>query len=204
MTVSALTRKTRLRSAAYAARQAQQHKPALSRSIGARLLALTAYRQARTVMWYLHCRSEVQTQALVAEQLGSDKTIVIPYCSESQTGKKQLGLWRLSGFDELEAGTWGILEPPKRRWRDPDKVCSPQSLDLVVVPGVAFAENGARLGNGQGYYDDLLSRVRDDCLLVGVGFQCQMFADVPMAAHDIYLDKIITETGCYQGVGRQR
>lgn len=204
MTKSTANDKAILRAIAYAARSAQAEKKVLSQLICHRLLALPIYQQARTVMCYLHCRSEVQTLTCVARQIGLKKQLVIPYCSKDQFGTRQLGLWVLNNLNELVTGTWGILEPPKHRWQDPEKTIDPKALDLVLVPGVAFANNGARLGNGLGYYDHLLSQVREDCVLIGVGFQCQLLDDVPMDAHDIYLDWVMTERKLVKGMGRKR
>ena len=77
-----------------------------------------------------------------------------------------------------------------------------QELDLIMVPGVAFARDGGRLGNGAGYYDRLLKSVRADAVLAGVCYQSQLFDDVVMDKHDVYMDKVITETGIYSGKGR--
>jgi 5-formyltetrahydrofolate cyclo-ligase len=195
--------KATLRRTAYAARVAQDHKQSMSQLICDRLIALSVYRQAQTIMWYLHCRSEVQTLASVARESSSEKQLIIPYCTEDQLGTKQLGLWPLTDLDELVPGTWGILEPPQHCWQQPEKIIDPKQLDLVLVPGVAFDDNGARLGNGLGYYDNLLSKVREDCVLIGVCFQCQLFDNVPMDEHDIYLDWVMTEQNLYKGIGRK-
>ena len=75
-------------------------------------------------------------------------------------------------------------------------------IDLVVVPGVGFGRDGARMGNGQGYYDRLLERVRPDCVLVGLGYECQLFDDLIVSPHDVFMDKVVTESAVYDGQGR--
>ena len=196
--------KAALRYQAYDARNAQINKSKVSELITRQIICLPIYQQATTIMWYLHCRSEVKTLACVSTQLDQGKRIIVPFCSQDQAGVKQLGLWHLSKLDELLPGTWGILEPPQYRWQESEKTIAPEALDLVLVPGVAFDRNGARLGNGQGYYDRLLDQVRADTVLIGVGFQCQIVDAVPMADHDIYLDFVITEYNLYKGIGRKR
>jgi 5-formyltetrahydrofolate cyclo-ligase len=190
------------RRAAYDARNAQENKAELSQIICASVLEHQAYQQAHTVLWYLHCRSEVCTyQTVQAEILQRDKQIVIPYCTKDAQGNNQLGLWHVQDLSELVTGTWGILEPPKARWGELGREIPPESLDLIVTPGVAFDKSGGRLGNGAGYYDRLLARIRKNAYLLGIGFDCQLIEQVCMQDYDIYMDAIMTETTIYQGKG---
>jgi 5-formyltetrahydrofolate cyclo-ligase len=59
------------------------------------------------------------------------------------------------------------------------------------------------MGHGKGYYDKLLEHARLDTPLVALAFECQMFPEVPVAEHDIFMDKIITEAAVYPGRGRK-
>jgi 5-formyltetrahydrofolate cyclo-ligase len=99
-------------------------------------------------------------------------------------------------------GKWKILEPPHERWGEPGKEIPPEEIDLVVVPGVGFSRTGGRMGNGQGYYDRLLERVRPDCCLVGLGYECQLFDDLVVSPHDVFMNKVVTEKAVYDGQGR--
>ncbi|MGR9108237.1 MAG: 5-formyltetrahydrofolate cyclo-ligase, partial [Gammaproteobacteria bacterium] len=54
----------------------------------------------------------------------------------------------------------------------------------------------------QGYYDRLLAEVRSECQLIGVGFESQIFAEIPMGEHDVYLDGVLTEERFCRGRGR--
>ena len=166
-------------------------------------MQLTEYQQAKTVLWYLHCRSEVHTYQLVMDELlNQDKKIIIPYCTKDNQDNNHLGLWHLQDLSELVAGTWGILEPPKARWGEMGKEVHPDEVGCVVVPGVAFDQQGGRLGNGAGYYDRLFTRLKADCQLMGICFNSQLVEQVCMQKYDIYMDKVITETGIYKGRGR--
>ena len=76
----------------------------------------------------------------------------------------------------------------------PDPV-EPTSVDVVVVPGLAFTAAGHRLGQGVGWYDRFLAGTRADCLKIGVGFDVQVVDEVPTEPHDVPLDLVITESG---------
>jgi 5-formyltetrahydrofolate cyclo-ligase len=105
---------------------------------------------------------------------------------------------RVMVFDSVpgEPETAALVE----RWRaagkrvvmpedDPD----PQTLDVVIVPGLAFTRRGERLGQGGGWYDRFLRRVSDDCTTIGVGFAEQIVAVLPTETHDVQLDLVVTD-----------
>jgi len=186
-----------LREQAHANRRAQEDKDELSQRICETFVGLPEYAAARTVMFYVDVRTEVRTRQFLPTALTHGKRIVVPYCVEGD-----LELFHLAGMEELAVGMYKILEP-KAELRDvPAKKVAVEQLDLVMVPGVAFDRRGARMGHGFGYYDKLLEHVRFDAPLVALAFECQLFAEIPMAAHDVFMDKIVTEEKIYVGLGR--
>ena len=197
-----IERKQAMRRLAYDARNAQDGKDALSRQAIARLLQLETYQRADTVMWYIDCRSELRTQWALPDALASGKRVVVPYCTEDEKGDNKLGLWWLQDMSEMVIGKWKILEPPRDRWGEAGKEVAAEELDFVMVPGVGFSRDGARMGNGQGYYDRLLEKVRLDCPLVAVCFESQLFEDLIVGPYDVYMDVVVTEAETYAGKGR--
>jgi 5-formyltetrahydrofolate cyclo-ligase len=195
--------KNALRRAAYDARNAQKDKDHVSQIAVAALVELAEYNSAQTVLWYLDCRSELRTRHAIPAALAGGKHVVVPYCTVDDAGANKLGLWRLERMDELVVGKWNILEPPRERWGEPGRECQPEEMDLVVVPGVGFSRDGARMGNGQGYYDRLLERVRPECPLIALCYECQLFDNLIVDTHDVYMDKVVTELAVYQGRGRR-
>jgi 5-formyltetrahydrofolate cyclo-ligase len=194
-----LARKKAIREQAHAARNAQPDKDALSSLICARLVDLPASRSAKTVMYYVDVRSEARTRHYLPEALKHDKKIVIPYCVEG----RELELFHLTSMDELALGAFRILEPKPELRELPHKKVDVRELDLVVVPGVAFDRQGARMGHGFGYYDRLLKSARPDAPLVALAFECQLFDEIPTEAHDVFMDLVITEKAAYPGRGRK-
>ncbi len=190
-------RKEAIRKQAHANRRAQQDKDALSRAICERFASLPEYADARTVLVYVDVRDEVRTRHFLPEALTHGKRIVVPYCVAGE-----LELFHLERMDELETGTYGILEPREGLRVLPEKRIDVAGVDLIMVPGVAFDRGGARTGHGKGYYDKLLERARAETPLVALAFECQLFPEIPMMPHDVFMDKVVTEEAVYGGRGR--
>lgn len=189
--------KKRIRDDAHTKRNAQVDKEPLSLKICETFTSLPEYAAAKTVMFYVDVRSEVRTRHYLATALTHGKTIVVPYCVNGE-----LELFHLQDMNELEIGAYKILEPQKDLREVAAKKVDVKSLDLIMVPGVAFDRRGARMGHGFGYYDKLLQHARPDAPFIALAFECQLYPEIPTQAHDVFMDKIITETAVYIGRGR--
>jgi 5-formyltetrahydrofolate cyclo-ligase len=190
-------RKAAIRKQAHENRRHQTDKDSVSNAIMRRFLELPEYAAAKTVMFYVDVRDEVRTRQALPEALTTGKRIVVPYCVEGE-----LELFWLESMDELELGMYRILEPKTELRTVAAKHLQPKDLDLIMVPGVAFDREGGRTGHGKGYYDKLLEHASENTPLVALAFDCQMFDAIPMDQHDIYMDKVITESAVYEGRGR--
>jgi 5-formyltetrahydrofolate cyclo-ligase len=71
-------------------------------------------------------------------------------------------------------------------------------IELVVVPGVAFARNGARLGRGGGFYDRLLAHPQLKALRVGLCFEECLAENLPEDAHDQRMHWVVTDRQCIE------
>ena len=190
-------RKQAIREQAHKNRNEQPNKEELSESICRRFCELPEYAAAGCVMYYVDVRSEVKTRQHLPQALLESKRIVVPYCVDGE-----LELFWLRSMDELSLGAYRILEPAAE-WRTrSERKISVEELDLIMVPGVAFDARGGRMGHGFGYYDKLLEHARPDAPLVALAFECQLFPEIPTQAHDVFMDKIITETRVIPGQGR--
>ena len=87
--------------------------------------------------------------------------------------------------EELEAGPWGIRQPAANA-----AVAIPA---VVFVPLVGFTPAGARLGRGAGHYDRWLD-AHPQALAIGLAWDCQEVADLPLEPHDRPLAAIVTPT----------
>lgn len=89
------------------------------------------------------------------------------------------------------AGRLGILEPPPSA---PE--VAPETVDLVVVPGLAFDRMGRRLGQGGGFYDRTLALITAPRL--AVCFSGQLVDHVPSTEQDLPMDLVVHEQGLFR------
>ena len=146
-----------------------------------RLCALPCWSQAQSVMMYAPMVNEPDLLPL----LESGKRMIFP-----KVTPLGLTLHVVTAVDQLVSST--------NRLREPNVAQCPEvslaEVDLVVIPGLAFdRQNGIRLGRGGGYYDRLLSHASFRARPVGVCFQCQVMDSLPREAHDLAVEKIVTE-----------
>ena len=161
-----------------------------SARIQERLTALPGLQSAECVMLYASYASEVRTEELVRWALDQCKQVVLPKVRREPKG---LLLYKVTGPQEqLQPGPRSIPEPIPER-------CEPADIgeiDFVVAPGVAFDERGVRLGQGGGYYDRFLARLRrrpEHPPVAGAAFELQIVECVPAEPHDARVDMIVTE-----------
>jgi 5-formyltetrahydrofolate cyclo-ligase len=160
-------------------------RTAKDRHIQHRITGLEEFRKARTVLLYASFRSEVDTFGLMRESLSSGKRTVLPRVDREA---RDLMLFAITDPGELHPGFLGIPEPAMR---ETNRV-GLTDIDLIVVPGAAFDEHCNRIGYGGGYYDKLLSRKRAPA--VALCYEEQIVPSIEAEAHDIRVDKIVTDT----------
>lgn len=183
--------KRELRKRMLAARRAlsKEERASYSAEITEKLLSHAAVTRARTIFAYAAMPDEVQTESLLSGLLAMGKRVAIPWI----TGKQWMEAALVPSMDLLEVGAYGILTVREER----REILSPQELDCVIVPGVAFSVDGARLGMGGGYYDTFLPKA-ERAVRIAAAFQCQITEDIPRLPHDCGVDWIVTEQGVFK------
>jgi len=163
-----------------------------SRAITARLVDLKAYQRAQVVLGYMSFGAEFATMAWVRRALQDGKQVLLPKVNKSS---RQLELYRVRDLQQdVAPGLWDIPEPLPQRC---DKVDALGLIDFILLPGVAFARDGSRLGYGGGFYDKLLA-LDGICgaqrpALVAAAFALQIVAEIPQESTDIRVEWIVTE-----------
>jgi 5-formyltetrahydrofolate cyclo-ligase len=97
----------------------------------------------------------------------------------------------------LSAGRFGLQEPVGPRL-GPTAI---GTADVVVVPALAVARDGVRLGRGGGYYDRALRYVRPGATLVAAVFDDELFDALPAEPHDHLVTAVVTPSGGWQALG---
>jgi 5,10-methenyltetrahydrofolate synthetase len=95
-------------------------------------------------------------------------------------------------------GQWEDVEIPggKRIFQpmEGQPRCTPEEVGVILVPGLAFGRNGARLGRGAGFYDRFLN-AHPHALRAGVAFSDQVLDSLPEDPHDQRMDIVLTDAG---------
>lgn len=154
---------------------------AKSREIEERLFSLSEFKSARVILFFASFRSEVDTGPMIRRALAFGKRVVLPKVKGTE-----LVLHEISDLDkDVSPGTWGIPEP-----HEPRPVML-EEIDLIIVPGAAYDEQGNRAGYGAGFYDKLLAAFKKTT--VALAFESQIVPNIPTEMHDIPIKKIVTE-----------
>lgn len=158
-----------------------------SKRIAFRLCALNEYLVSQVVMFYLSFGSEVETQYMIEDAFARGKQVLVP---KTVPDKRELiPSILLSIEDDLAKGCYGIPEPRASAIR-PQK---PGSIDLLIIPGVAFTGKGERLGYGGGYYDRFTMLLKKDVNIIAPAFEMQLYRKIPVDSWDRPVDMIVTE-----------
>ena len=164
---------------------APAEREAWSKRIEEHLAELDVWREAHVVHTYVGAvQGEVATRGIVQRALREGKTVVCPRVRWKPRG---LDSFAIGSLDELVESSRGLWEPDSARATPVNDA----TLDLVLVPGIAFDRGGWRIGFGAGLYDRFLAGV--DAPRVALAFSLQILDPLPVESHDEPVDWIVTE-----------
>lgn len=159
----------------------------MTEEIENRLFGFANLLEASVALFYVSKDAEVPTQDILKRCLSLNKILVLP---AFDTGKHSMQLMKVDNLDaNLVLGPRNILEPDPSRCR----AVPIESIDIAIVPGIAFDEKGGRIGSGEGYYDRLIPKLPITTRKVALAFESQILPQVPMESHDRHVDIIISE-----------
>ena len=155
-----------------------------SKKITDRVLASDEFLSAHTIGITISRYPEVDTRSLIEAAWKAGKRIAVPKCINPT---REMDFRLITTYDNLETVYMDLLEPNI----DQTTPISKNEIDLQIVPGVVFSDEGYRIGFGGGYYDRYLSTNKGDAL--SLAFSSQTSHVVPVESHDVPVSKIITE-----------
>ena len=158
-----------------------------NRRIAELFAAWPIYQQCRSVMFYVAMAEETATAGLIEDALHRGKQVYAPLLG-AQYG--EMSAAAIKRPQDLVTGKYGLKMPAP----DSATLAAGESIDLIVVPGVAFDRTGNRLGMGAGYYDRFFSRTLH-AVRLGLAWECQVVAEVPCEPHDIRMHYLLTDAG---------
>ena len=145
---------------------------------------LPTWPQAQAVLLYSPLVHEPNLLGLL-EPSSSDSTKRF-FFPRMQQDELQLYEWLPKA--QWITGAHGIQEPDPKNWR----TASLAEVDLALIPGLAFDQQGGRLGWGRGYFDRLLGKSECSALKVGIAWPWQIVPQIPREAHDVTMDFVVT------------
>lgn len=146
------------------------------------------FQKAKTVLLYSPIAGEVDIRSIVglpAKKLGEKKSWVLPRA----IGDSRMLFFAFDSFDDLKEEKYGIQVP-----KATNNLVKKEELDFIIVPGVMFTRKGKRLGRGGGYYDRLLSDLKEagsKSTALGLCFEELIMEEIPFSEHDFQLKQVI-------------
>ena len=112
------------------------------------ILESVFWKNAGNVALFASLSREFPTAGIIEKGWKQDKKIFLPKI----VGKGTMIFIQFNDWQELQPGPFSLREPKSN-----EEVLLPKNT-LMLVPGLAFDDNGWRLGYGGGYYDRYLAK----------------------------------------------
>ncbi|CAH1784458.1 unnamed protein product [Owenia fusiformis] len=171
----------------------REEKERQSSVITQKLIALPVYQQSTRISVFLSMQDEINTMHILSDIFRSGKICFIP-CYHGDN-MDMLKLNSMADYDSLPVTKWNIKQPNFDD--DRENALTTGGLDLILMPGLGFSKEGARLGRGKGYYDNYLRKcvniTKKKPITVALAFKEQIIDDIPVTESDVPIDTILYE-----------
>lgn len=147
--------------------------------LGEEFFRTKQYANAMTVYGYLPYNQEVRTVPILQRALDDGKRVAVP-----KVYGDEMRFIYITGFDDLAISEMGIPEPVS------DEPVADDRTALVLMPGLAFDQQGHRIGYGGGFYDKFLAS-EPNHPTVALCYDFQMLPLLEMDAFDIPVDLVL-------------
>ncbi len=139
---------------------------------------------ASTIVAYWPLPDELNTGPFIMESLRRGKRVFLPVIKGNELVFKEF-----TGYKCLaREPRFGILEPQSTSELAPR---GSGAGIIMIAPGMAFSETGARLGRGRGFYDRAF-RILQSAKKIGVCYECQIVKELPTEPHDVAMDSVVS------------
>ena len=155
-----------------------------SKLIVQNILDSELYKKADVIMGYLSFANEASIDLVLQQAITGGKIVCVP---QVLYGSNFMQAVRIKNMQEFCLDKFGIRMP-----LEPYEVIRPQTMNLILVPGVGFTAYGARMGMGKGYYDQFLPQA-SQAAIVGVAHSLQVAVEIPTDEYDINMQYLVTE-----------
>ena len=149
----------------------------ISKVVCRKLESLEEVKKASVIMLYMALKDEIDLMEFYKSLKSLGKICCFPVVDGDV-------MYAREAQDDFIPGAFGILEPG-------GKFILPDSIDLVIVPGVMFDVECNRLGRGKGYYDKFLQDLT--AFKIGICPDSLLVDSLPCEEHDLPMDMVITE-----------
>lgn len=164
----------------------KETKDTADEKIAARLFSLSEYRLCDVLLTYASLKSEVSTKKIIDTALYDRKTVALP----KTMAHGIMSFLCIDNTSDLLSGAYGIAEPREdcKPFKGGNAIC--------IIPALAYAKSGHRLGYGGGYYDRYLQNFSG--IKIGLCYDELLVPKLPYDSYDIAVDMIITERSIYK------
>jgi 5-formyltetrahydrofolate cyclo-ligase len=160
-----------------------------SRAICAQLGSWDIFQATESVLTYMPIREEVDLRALLIDF--PEKRWLLPRIIPGEDGRM---VFHHYDPDNLILHPFGMAEPAAHL-----PLVSPNEIQLVLAPGLAFDRSGWRLGYGGGFFDRFLTNFEG--VSVGIVYRDLLLNTIPHGRYDIPMSWLVTEDGLIKGHG---
>ena len=132
----------------------------------------------------IKAKAEIDTTLILTLLQGKDKQVILP-----RTKGSELEHILLTDITKLKINGLGIPEPEK------GIKISPEQIDVIFLPLLAWDKSGNRLGYGKGFYDNFLSLCKKNTIKVGLSFFDPVEMIIDIRSEDIQMDFCVNPEG---------
>ena len=146
----------------------------------------TKVKASHTLLLYYSLPDEVNTHEWIDGLVADGKLVVLPVVTDGEN----MILREYTGKQDLAEGSFHIMEPIGKTFSE----ARYGEIEVAIIPGMSFDQEGHRLGRGKGYYDRFLSILQKknaSLYKIGVCFGFQEEPNIPSEVHDIIMDEVI-------------